>query len=409
MIPRYRRDFNQRFSETTHHRLLATLDVRSGTSVAFPIAETPVFLPSPLLREMAETGVALTRQLVSDPNYLESARQLIPKAYRMEGETSRPHFMTVDFGFVTGPDGAPLPRLVEMQAFPSVFAFQVLLGEVFKHEYGLDAGLDYFLPGMDLERFWSLFREVVVAGHDPAEVALVELAPWEQKTLPDFLLTSRQLGIPIVDARSIIARQQGRRTALYRKDSRSGTEFPIRRIYNRVIVDELIEKKVKLPYSYDTDLDVEWAGHPNWYYLVSKYSIPYLDHPAVPEAVFLDEWLRGEGGGKLHGRREEILLKPLFSFAGRGIQFGPDDAAVSSIPEPERHNYLIHERVSFGPLIETPYGATQVEVRILYLWPEGGDMVPVLSLARLGRGKMMGVDHNKGQKWVGATSVFTPV
>jgi len=104
----------------------------------------------------------------------------------------------------------------------------------------------------------------------------------------------------------------------------------------------------------------------------------------------------------------ELLLKPLFSFAGKGIQFDPKQAQLEAIPASSRGDYLLQQRMRFEPTIETPHGLTQAEIRILYLWPDGGPLTPALSLVRLGRGKMMGVDHNKNQQWVGASAAFFP-
>ena len=180
------------------------------------------------------------------------------------------------------------------------------------------------------------------------------------------------------------------------------------RIYNRAIVDEIVRRNIRPPFDYREPLDLEWAGHPNWYFHISKFSIPYLDHPAVPPAVFLSDWMNGAGRDRLPSDRESLILKPLFSFAGKGIQFGPTDEDLLGIPEAKRGDYLLQERVHFEPTIDTPFGPTQAEIRILYLWPDGGDMDPVLSLVRLGRGKMMGVDHNRDQQWVGGSAAFCP-
>jgi hypothetical protein len=183
---------------------------------------------------------------------------------------------------------------------------------------------------------------------------------------------------------------------------------PIERIYNRVIVDEVVRRQVKLPFDYRDDLQVEWAGHPNWYFQLSKFSIPHLDHPTVPAAVYLDEWFAGVGRERLPPDREQWVLKPLYSFAGKGIQFAPSDVELKSIPMSERHDYLLQERVRFEPVIRTPEGMTQAEIRVLYIWPDGKAMTPMTSLARMGRGLMMGVDHNRDRTWVGGSAVLIP-
>jgi len=406
MIPSWRQAFNKQFQVANYRAMLTDLDKRSGTHVSFRVAETPCFLPKSLLDEMADAGAALTYQLLENSDYMAASLAAIPAEYRLNSKSAHPHFMTADFGLVLDQEGAFRPRLVELQAFPSVYAFQSLIGEAYKEHFGLDAKLNSYLGGHTEESFWKLFREVVVGDHDPAEVVLAEIQPERQKTLPDFLLTSRRLGIPIVDiSRVEVTRSTGKTRLSYRED---GKLRPIRRIYNRVIVDELIQKRIELPFDYREDLDVEWAGHPNWYFQVSKFSIPYLHHPTVPDSVFLDEWFRGGGGSKLHGDREQVLLKPLFSFAGKGIVFGPSEHELALIPEDRRRDYLMQERVNFVPVIETPQGMTQAEVRILYLWPERAtQMEPVLSLVRLGRGKMMGVDHNRDQEWVGASAAYS--
>ena len=406
MITRLRREFNQQYTEAAYVRLLRDLEEQSGTPIHFRVAETPCFLPKALLDELAAIGADLTRQLLENPTYLASSLSAIPEEYRMAGGDAHPHFMTADFGFVRMADGSLAPRLVELQAFPSVFAMQVLFGRTCREVYGLSPQLEFFLGGHDHDSFWKLFRQIIVGQHPPHEVVLAEVHPYQQKTLPDFLLTSRQLGIPIVDVTEMVAEREGGRTRLYYRTP--GGLQRIRRIYNRVIVDELVQKHIQLPFDYREDLDVEWAGHPNWYFQISKYSIPFLKHASVPEAVFLDDWRVGAGSPRLHGDRSDVLLKPLFSFAGNGIVFAPSDEELAAIPASAGHEYLVQERVKFEPVIETPFGPTQAEIRILYLWPDHGLMQPVLSLARLGRGKMMGVDHNRDQKWVGASTTYFP-
>jgi hypothetical protein len=173
-----------------------------------------------------------------------------------------------------------------------------------------------------------------------------------------------------------------------------------------VIVDEVMREGVTLPFAYRDELEVEWAGHPNWYFRLSKFSLPYLRHKAVPAAVFLDDWFAGRGRERLPEGREQWVLKPLYSFAGKGIQFAPTDEELAAIAVEDRHGYLLQERVQFEPVIRTPEGMTQAEVRILYVWPDGGALTPMTSLVRMGRGLMMGVDHNRERTWVGGSAGF---
>lgn len=407
MIPELRSEFNRLYKESQYLKLLRWLEATCGTSISFRVAETPCFFPEPLLRNMAQIGKELTRSLIDDPEYLRASELVIPAGYRVDGNPSHPNFMTVDFGLVRGSGGDLEPRLVELQAFPSVFAYQHVLAEGYRHAYGLDPALNAFLGGHTEDSFWSLLSQVVLGGHDPANVVLAEIDPYNQKTLPDFLIISKRLGIQIVDVRDLIPVKQA--GALDKPHyARGGKLVPVHRIYNRVIVDELIRREIALPFDYTGQFDVEWAGHPNWYFQISKFSIPYLKHRAVPPAVFLDDWLAGKDRDRLPDQRSSLILKPLFSFAGYGIKFAPSDADLAAIPIGSRHDYILQERVHFEPVVATPHGMTQAEVRIMYVWPDGGQMEPVISLIRLGRGMMMGVDHNRDQEWVGGSASFSP-
>ena len=405
MIPELRQDFNRRFRPEAYRNLLHGLDAVSRTHVGFPIAETPCFFPQPLLDEMAQTGATLTHQLLEDREYLNQSRAAIPEAWRAADETAHPHFLTVDFGLVREADGRLAPRLVEMQAFPSIFGFQWALSEAYRSTFSLAPDLRFLFGALDDSAYWKLLERVIVAGHDPETVVLADVDPATQKTLPDFHITADRLGIRIVDIAELEPEDRpGKRPRLcYRNGKRL---IPVRRIYNRAIADELVRKQVQLRFDYRESFDVEWAGHPNWYFHVSKFSLPWYRHPAVPPAMFLDAWMRGEERDRLPADRERLILKPLFSFAGQGIVFAPSDEQLAAIPQERRREYLLQERVSFAPVIDTPAGPTQAEVRILYVWPDHGYLTPMAALVRLGRGQMMGVDHNRNQRWVGASAAF---
>ena len=421
MIPEFRTRFNQRFRPGDHASLLALLERHCGKRVGFRVAETPIFVPRSMLEEMAAAGAELTHGLIGDPGYLNAARQAIPAGYRVAGETPHPNFLTADFSLVHDPACKLTPRLVEIQAFPSVYGYQEALCSAYREVFELPDTLGTFLGGMNETGYWDLFARTVLGGHDPEHVVLTEVDPENQKTLPDFEVTARRLGIAVVDILSLEAIEN----KLYYRNS-AGRLVPIHRIYNRAIADELIARNLRLPFDITRGWDVEWAGHPNWYFLISKFSIPWLSqhpasHPVVPPAVFLSDFLEGSGRAELlaNGVRlpfytgpesiySELLLKPLFSFAGKGIQFDPTQAQLEAIPGARRRDFLLQQRMHFVPTIETPHGLTQAEIRILYLWPDGGSLTPVLSLVRLGRGKMMGVDHNRNQEWVGASAAFFP-
>ena len=301
-----------------------------------------------------------------------------------------PLFLQVDFGLVREPSGEIAPRLVEIQAFPSLYAYQPVLSQVYMGAYGLDGGLRYLLSGLDREGYRALLGRAILGGHDPENVVLMEIDPLRQKTLADFVLTEKMLGVRAVCITQI--RKEGARL-YYEWD---GRRIPIRRIYNRAIVDELQRRNIAPAFDFRDDLDVEWAGHPNDYFRISKFSIPYLRHPSVQQTWYLDQ---------LHHiphNTENYVLKPLFSFAGLGVRIGPTREEVAAIPLKQRGQYILQERVDFEPVIETPFGKTRAEIRIMYLWLE--ELIPVSLLVRMGRGAMMGVDHNRSMEWVGASA-----
>jgi len=400
MLQPFRDEFNASFTPEKYQSLLRSLDEATRTHIEFRVAETPCFFPRALLDEMAATGAELTGRLVGSPEYMQAADAAIPAKYRLGNDNPQPNFMTVDFGLVRAADGSLTPKLVEMQAFPSVFGYQDVLAKAYIETYGLPSHLRWHLGGNDSESYWKLLRKVIVGDRAPENAVLLEVAPETQKTLPDFHVYEDKLGIPTVDIAKL--KKEGKRLFY----ERAGSWIPIQRIFNRAIVDEIERKQIALPFDYRDDLDVEWAGHPNWYFRISKFSLPYLDHPAVPKAVFLDDWFAGKNRSHLPERRERLLLKPLYSFAGQGIKFEPDDRELEAIPAADRHLYLLQERATFEPVIRTPNGDTMAEVRIMYLWPDGEEMQPVISLVRMGRGLMMGVDQNRNQEWVGGSAAL---
>jgi hypothetical protein len=402
MLQPYRDQFNAQFTTVKFADLISRLNRLTRTTIEFPIAETPCFFPKSLLDELSRIGAELTHQLLDNPAYMQASDQTIPEQYLVPNQNPRPNFMTVDFGLVRNPDGTLSPKLVELQAFPSIFGYQDILAPQYIETYNLDPNLTWHLGGLTEQTYWDLLRKVVLNNHAPDNVVLLEIDPDRQKTLPDFHVYEDKLGIATVDIASLI--KHGNRLFY----QRNGREIPIHRIYNRAIIDELERKNLQLPFDYRDDLNVEWAGHPNWYFRISKFSLPYLNHLSVPKAVFLDDWFAQRNIEGLPTAREQLLLKPLYSFAGKGIQFAPTDQELNSIAHADRHLYLLQERVSFASTIATPHGPTQAEIRIMYLWPDDGALQPAIALVRLGRGLMTGVDHNRNQLWVGGSAALCP-
>jgi len=393
MIPSLRQQFNQSFTPEKYQRFVRHIDEACGTHVQFRLSETPCFFSKELIDRMARDGEALIRQLVDSPEYRKKSDEAVPAEFRVPNEAPHPMFVQVDFGLVRDSAGDLHPKLVELQAFPSLYAYQGPLAQAYIDVYGLkpDAGrLKYLLSGLESSSYQELLRRAIVGSHDPENVILMEIDPLRQKTLPDFLLTEKLLGVRTVDITDI----RKDRSRLYYE--RNGKRIPIKRIYNRTIVDELERKNVKLAFDWRDELEVEWAGHPNWYFRISKFSIPYLNHPSVPKTWFLDQL------NDIPADLENYALKPLYSFAGLGVVIAPKKEDISAIPADKRPYYILQERLTFEPVIETPFGATKAEMRVMYIWLD--ELKPVLTIIRTGRGLMMGVDHNKNMEWVGASA-----
>ncbi len=375
MIPELRRRFNAGFTREKYVDMLRRAQVASGP-IHFRQCETPLFIERSLVAKMVEYGAELIHQSVANPKSAEA----VPDKYNVPGEPDHPMFVQVDFGLTADLQ----PKLVEIQAFPSLYGFQPVVAQAYREAYGLDGSPQSLL----IEDYWDLLAKAIVGNWAPHEVALVEIDPYYQKTVADFLITARRLGIRIVDIREI--RRFGRKLF--------GPDGPIERIYNRAIADELDRRGVELQFDLREPVEVEWAGHPNWYFRISKFSIPFLNHPSVPRTQFLDQVSR------IPDDLERWVLKPLYSFAGLGVSVGPTRKQVEQVSDPSQ--WILQERIDFAPLVETPHGPTQAEIRIMYIWLE--QLQAVTTIVRMGRGKMMGVDHNRGMEWVGGSVAFWP-
>ncbi len=393
MIPSLREQYNAQFTEEKYQRFLQTLDAAVGAKIDFRVAETPVFLPKNLLQEMQQAAGEIIGQLDTPAYYRESERA-VPAPYRVPNDAPHPLFVQVDFAVTRDANGRFSPQLIELQGFPSLYGFQIVLTQTFQKFFDL-GHLQYLLNGITIERYVALLRQALLNHHDPENVVLMEIQPEQQKTACDFYCTEKFTGVKAVCITTI--KKRGRKL-FYQKD---GQEIPIHRIYNRVIVDEFVKKNIAIDFDFREELDVEWAGHPNWYFRMSKFSLPFLRHRNVPRAYFLHQLER------VPENLEHYVLKPLFSFAGSGVKIDVTTADLEAVPPAERPYHLLQEKIEYGPVIKTPDAASKVEVRMMFLWLDRP--LAVTTLARLSQGKMLGVDFNKNKTWVGASCcLFEP-
>lgn len=392
MDPQFRRLFNAQFTPELYQWYQSELARRLQCSFEFRLAESPVFLTDDFKDRAVASAQAVVDQL-SDPALIERMKAAIPERWNTPGMDALPSLAQVDFAVVRE-NGVLVPRLIELQGFPSLTGLQIVQRDVWKDTMarmeGLDLAWSCWFSGYDRQSFIDLARRTIVGLNDPREVILMDLDPPRQKTYPDFAATRQLFGVDPVDPATLVKR--GRQ--LFRAD---GT--PVRRIYNRVVFDELIAKRIELPFDHREELDVEWAPHPNWYWVWSKYSLPFLRHESVPRATLLSELDRIPAG--LSG----YVLKPLFSFAGGGVNVEPTRADVEAIPASERHVWCLQEKIEYAPALEAADGGgVKIEIRMMFLRPDD-EPKPILAqnLVRLSRGKMLGVDFNKQFTWVGSS------
>jgi hypothetical protein len=396
VISSYRAKFNANFSQSAYEQVVASLERKIARPIEFRISETPVFIPADLSLEIQQAASAINQQLL-DTQYLAASDRAIPEKFCAPNQTPHPTFIQTDFAVVRDESDNLKPRLVELQGCASVHAFQFLLAQEYQRQFDLP-GLTYFLNGLNDESYIELLRRAIVGQHAPEQVVLMEIEPQKQKTLPDFVLTEKLLGVPTVAINDVSKRGK---QLLYHRE---GREIPIQRIYNRVIVDELLEKNVKFDFEYRDELEVEWAGHPNWFFRLSKFSLPFLNHPTVPRSWFLNQLTEPPQD------LENFVLKPLFSFAGSGVKVNVTQADLEAIPEAARGDYLLQEKIAYAPVIETPAEPSKVELRLMSIWPDDEpEPIPAMFLGRMSKGAMMGVDFNKNKTWVGSTACFVEV
>jgi hypothetical protein len=395
--------FNRHYSGDLYRRMCALMDRRLATRrFDFRLAETPVLLPDDLRESCARTAREILA-IISRPEIIAACQPAVPDRYRAPRPDALPHFLAIDLAIVRDPEGKLRPRLIELQGFSSLYGMQLVQGGIWGEILaGIPGMPPHFTPlfsDLDPGEYVDLLRRTVIADADPEEVILLDLDPENQKTVPDFRATAGLLGVRAVCVTEL--RREGRRLLA---PAPGGRMVQVRRILHRVVFDELERRRVPMCFDYRDDLDVVWAAHPNWYWVWSKYTLPLITHLAAPRTWRLSELDR------LPDDLSPFVLKPVFSFAGRGVMVDVDRAALEAIPVEERSGYLLQERVDYAPALIAPDGSgVKVEIRMMFLRPEGCDqMILAVNLCRLSRGKMHGVDQNKGLEWVGSSVAVWP-
>lgn len=389
MISRHRASFNEHFSAEKYNEFLDELE-KGFIKIPFRVAETPVFLPAALKDKLIAAGAEIIA-LIQQPDFKELTEKSIPAKWKVPAENAQPHFLTFDFGICKDEHGDLAPKLIEMQGFPSLYGFQSHLGQTYKTVYALPEQLTPYFNGLDEAAYVALLKEVILGDHEAHEVALMDIDAPNQKTAIDFLVTAQFLGLKILSLSDI---KKENKSLYYEQD---GKKIRLKRIYNRLIFDEIGDNTDLFNDSFDPreELDIEWITHPNWFYRISKYTMPFLKSEFAPETFFLNQL------NVIPSDLENYVLKPLFSFAGMGVIIDVKKEDIEGITDPE--NWILQRKVIYEPVVQAPDGGVKVEIRLMYLWPEGKEPVLCINLARLSRGKMIGVRYNKDFDWVGGT------
>jgi hypothetical protein len=389
MHPELRARFNADFTEKRYEELVRAANETERWPVDFRLSESPVFFTPEFAAEIAAAAEEIVAR-VRTPEFASHARTAIPPGLEVPGETPHPIFLQVDFA-ICEVDGRFTPRLIELQGFPSLYAFQIFLLRCLRQAYpAMPPDSHSFFNGFDERSYTELLRRVIVGDSDPENVVLLEIEPEKQNTRIDFACTETLLGVAPV----CLTKVTQRGSALFY--NRNGREVRIERIYNRVIFDELLRRpELAVGFNFQHEVDAKWVGHPNCYFRISKHSLPFLKTAHTSRAWFVDEFPPEAALG-------DYVLKPLYSFAGLGVDLAPTPEKLAALPD--QHAWILQEKVNYADVVPTPDGhRSKVEVRMMFLWPEDGEPILVNNLVRMSQGAMMGVKFNKNKTWVGAS------
>jgi hypothetical protein len=395
MIPDIRERYNAHFTEERYQAFLQDVYDQFDHKPGFRIAETPVFVPKELkdkiflaCRQIAAVILRPDLKNLTEPSLIDSNR--------VPGEDAHTTFLQMDFGLCEGPDGEITPKLIEVQGFPSLYFYQHFVAELYRKHFDIPDNVNHLFNGFTPESYVKLLRDIIVADEDPKEVVLIDIEPFKQNTQIDFHATRKVLGIHVACVSDLFKKGN----QLFYTDE-SGKDIRVKRIYNRVIFDELLQRTdLDLKFSFTDDLDVKWVGHPNWFFRISKYTMPYIQSDYMPKTLFLDQV------ETIPYDLENYVLKPLYSFSGAGVVFHVKPQDIEAITD--RSQFILQEKVNYVPVVKTADNeAVKVEVRIMLIWPDDApEPIIVNNLARLSKGEMIGVKFNKDKTWVGGSVGF---
>lgn len=390
MNSRYRQLFNDNFTVAKYEAMQEDIAADFNYKPTFRIGETPFFISNELKTQLLE-GCQEVINFIQKSGFKSLTNKALELNRKVPNEDNHTTFLAIDFG-ICEEDGAIVPKLIEVQGFPSLFNFQNHLSQKFVNHYPFLSELTPFLNGLNHESYLKLIEEVICNDLPKENVILLEIEPEKQNTKIDFYYCQRDLGISVVCVTDLF--EKGNQ--LFYKNN-IGDDIQVKRIYNRVIFDELdLRTDLQLHFDFSKPYDVEWAGHPNWFFRISKFILPYLKGKYFIETTLLSDLK------EIPNDLENYVLKPLFSFSGSGVIFHVKREDIEAVKEKDL--YILQKKVNYKSIIQSPDGKVKAEVRLLAVWKKDA-LSPTLvtNLVRLSRGEMIGVKFNKDKDWVGGT------
>lgn len=391
-MSKIRSAYNQAFTNQKYQAFLDDIANTYNHRPTFRIAETPIFIPNNLKERLIEACDEIS-EVIMRPDFMEITQKAIE--VNVPNEPNYSLFVQMDFGIVRNDNGDLIPQLIETQGFPSLYFFQDLLASTYRKHFDIPENMSSYFGGLDSDSYIERLRQHIVGHVNPENVVLMEIDPSNQTTYIDFLAAEAKLGIKTVCISDVLTEGKD---LFYLNEK--GEKIKIERIFHRVIFDELIQRDdLKMTFDFSKEYNVEWVGHPNWFFRISKYTMPFIDSQYVPKCYFLNEL------ETYPDDLETYVLKPLYSFAGTGVKLNITKEELDAIENPQ--NFILQKKVQYAPVVESLSDPVKCEIRMIMLW-EGGDTKPYLvnNLARLSRGEMIGVRYNKDKDWVGGSVAF---
>jgi len=395
MHPSFRRAFNEAWTPEAYQVFLDDIAQQYQHRPPFRIAETPVFIPDDLKEQLFDACKQITDVIVQ-PDFVEKSQGAVLHGQTVPDETEHTTFLQLDFGICKDDNGRLVPRLIEAQGFPSLYFYQHLVARMYRKHFSIPEEYSHLFGDLEEDGYLELLRQTIIGDHDRENVILLEIEPEKQATFIDFLACKAMLGINYACVSEL--KVEGR-DVFYTNEA--GKKIRVEKIFNRVIFDELLQRDdLKREFYFTQRHNIEWAGHPHWFFRISKHTLPLLSHiEYVPESSYLNEL--SEIPEDLHN----YVLKPLYSFSGSGVIINLNQYDLDSIKDPE--NFILQRKVAYAPVVETPNVPAKCEVRMLMLWEQGRERPKIVNnLARLSKGEMIGVKYNKDKDWVGGSVGF---